>query len=105
MSLARWRRFELHASETAAFSPLRASYRELSKSYPMPQVPNLPLTRHSVFTQDWPYYWCLGWDLITQAEMPVPMAMVGMSRSAMASSLRAFLVSSNGLGAGNSFLE
>lgn len=97
--------FELHASETASFSPIQASYRDLSKSYPMPQTPSLPLTRHNVFTQDWPYYWCLGWDLITQSEMPVPMAMVGMSRSAMASSLRSFLVSSNGLGAGNSFLE
>jgi ribosomal protein S12 methylthiotransferase accessory factor len=97
--------FELHASEAAKFSPIRASYSALSKSYPMPEPPILPLTRHSVFTRDWPYYWCLGWDLIAQSEIPVPMAMVGMSRSAMASSLRAFQVSSNGLGAGNSFLE
>jgi ribosomal protein S12 methylthiotransferase accessory factor len=97
--------FELHASEIASFSPVRASYRDLAKSYAMPATPNLSLTRHSVFTPDWPYYWCLGWDLITQSELPVPMAMVGMSRRAMESSLRAFQVSSNGLGAGNSFLE
>jgi ribosomal protein S12 methylthiotransferase accessory factor len=97
--------FELHAAETAWLAPIRASYRALSSSYPMPAVANLPLTRHSLFTVDWPFYWCLGWDLISQSEVPVPMAMVGMSRRSMVGSLRAFLVSSNGLGAGNTFLE
>jgi ribosomal protein S12 methylthiotransferase accessory factor len=96
---------ELHAAETAALSPIRTSYRELSRSYAMPPVSNLWLTRHSLFTEDWPFYWCLGWDLISQTELPVPMAMVGMAKSSMIGSLRAFLASSNGLGAGNSFLE
>lgn len=96
---------ELHAAETANLSPIRASYREISSSYPMPEVAHLWLTRHSLFTVDWPFYWCHGWDLISQAEIPVPMAMVGMAKSAMVGSLRAFLASSNGLGAGNSFLE
>lgn len=96
---------ELYAAETARLSPIRASYRDLSRAYPMPPVANLWLTRHSLFTVDWPFYWCLGWDLISQSEVPVPMAMVGMARSSMIGSLRAFLASSNGLGAGNSFLE
>ena len=97
--------FELHASETTPLSPIRASYRDLSKSYPMPTVTNLSLAQYSLFTVDWPFYWCLGWDLISQSEIPVPMAMVGMSRASQVGSLRAFQVSSNGLGAGNSFLE
>ena len=97
--------FELHAAETATLPHIRASYRDLSNTYPMPPVANLWLTRHSLFSVEWPFYWCLGWDLITQAEVPVPMAMVGMARNSMVGSLRAFLASSNGLGAGNSFLE
>jgi len=97
--------FELHAAETVTLLPIRASYRDLSRSYPMPAATNLWLTRNSLFTVDWPFYWCLGWDLITQSEIPVPMAIVGMARSSMVGSLRAFLASSNGLGAGNSFLE
>jgi ribosomal protein S12 methylthiotransferase accessory factor len=97
--------FELHAAETVVLSPIRASYRELTKQYTMPAEDHLWLTRHSLFTVDWPFYWCLGWDLITQTEIPVPMAMVGMAKASMVGSLRAFLASSNGLGAGNSFLE
>jgi ribosomal protein S12 methylthiotransferase accessory factor len=97
--------FELHAAETATFSPIRASYRDVSSRFVTPSVANLSLTRHSLFTIDWPFYWSLGWDLILQSEVAIPTAMVGMSRSSMAGSLRAFLVSSNGLGAGNSFLE
>jgi ribosomal protein S12 methylthiotransferase accessory factor len=96
---------ELHAAETATFSPVRASYRDLARSYPMPRVDHLPLAQHSLFTVDWPFHWCLGWDLISQSEIPVPMALVGMSKRSQVGSLRAFLVSSNGLGAGNTFLE
>jgi ribosomal protein S12 methylthiotransferase accessory factor len=71
----------------------------------MPPVENLPLTKDSLFSVDWPFYWVVGWDLLSQAEVLVPMAMVGMARASMVGSLRSFQVSSNGLGAGNSFLE
>jgi len=98
--------FELHAAETAEVPWIRASYRELSAHYALPALPNLPLSRDSLFTPNWPFHWCLGWDLISQAEVPVPYATVGMSRSeAGVANLGAFEVSSNGLGAGNSFLE
>jgi ribosomal protein S12 methylthiotransferase accessory factor len=97
--------FELHAAETVALDSIYASYRDVSRSRPTPDVVSLPLTRNSLFNMDWAFHWCLGWDILTQLEVAVPMAMIGMSRSSMAGSLRAFLVSSNGLGAGNSFLE
>lgn len=98
--------FELHAAETTELPSIRATYRELSASHEAPALANLPLTRESLFTPDWPFNWCLGWDLISQAEVPVPYATVGMSRSqASVANLGAFQVSSNGLGAGNSFLE
>ena len=98
--------FELHAAETAELPSIRATYRELSTSYAAPALANLPLSRESLFTTDWPFHWCLGWDLISGAEVPVPYATVGMSRTqANIANLGAFQVSSNGLGAGNSLLE
>ncbi|MGD0736559.1 MAG: YcaO-like family protein [Terracidiphilus sp.] len=98
--------FELHAAETTYLPSIRATYRELAGSYAAPKLANLPLSRDSLFTPEWPYNWCLGWDLISQAEVPVPYATVGMSRSqANVANLGAFQVSSNGLGAGNSLLE
>jgi ribosomal protein S12 methylthiotransferase accessory factor len=98
--------FELHAAETVSLPSIRASYRELAHRYDLPTPTNLPLTRWSLFDEDWPFQWFLGWNLINQCEAPIPLAMVGMSRSsALMSSMGAFQVSSNGLGAGNSFLE
>lgn len=98
--------FELHAAETARLPSVRASYLELADIYPMPAIEALPLSRGSLFSPDWPLHWFVGWDLVTKSETPVPLATVGMSRSdALISSLGAFNVSSNGLGAGNSFLE
>jgi ribosomal protein S12 methylthiotransferase accessory factor len=98
--------FELHASETASLPSIRASYRELCDRYPMVPAADLPLSRDSLFTEEWPFHWFVGWDLITQSEVPVPLATVGMSRAnALVESMGAFRVTSNGLGAGNSFLE
>jgi len=96
---------ELYAAETANFSPIHCSYEELAGQYRMPPPEHLWLTNFSLFAESWPFYWCLGWDLVTQSELPVPMAMVGMAKKHMRGSMRSFLASSNGLGAGNSFLE
>jgi ribosomal protein S12 methylthiotransferase accessory factor len=98
--------FELHAAETADLPSLRGSYNELSNRYTMPDISDLALSRWSLFNPDWPFHWFLGWDLITQSEIPVPLAQVGMSRNqAIIGSVGSFHVTSNGLGAGNSFLE
>ncbi len=98
--------FELHAAETAVLPSIRMSYNDLSSRYQLTPIADLPLTRWGLFSPDWPFHWFLGWDLITQSEVPVPLAIVGMSRnSALMASVGAFHVTSNGLGAGNSFLE
>ena len=98
--------FELHAAETASLSSFYRSYEEIRESYPTPPPSDLPMTRWNLFQPDWPQHWHLGWDLIHQTEVAVPLALVGMSRSrALVSSLGSFQTSSNGLGAGNSFLE
>ena len=98
--------FELHAAETAPLTFIRASYRELSSRYALPAVDDLPLTRSNLFSLDWPFHWFLGWDLISQSEIPVPASVVGMSRDrTLITSIGSFHITSNGLGAGNSFLE
>jgi ribosomal protein S12 methylthiotransferase accessory factor len=97
---------ELHAAETADVISIRASYDELAGRYAMPAVENLPLRRWNLFSTRWALPWSLGWDLISQAEVPVPSALVGMSRrSALVTNVGAFHVTSNGLGAGNSTIE
>ncbi len=97
---------ELHAAETVHVPIMRASTREMSASHLIPDVDDFPRRRHGLFGLDWPFHWTLGWDLMTQFECGVPVATVEMSRSrALTASLGAFAVSSNGLGAGNSFLE
>lgn len=98
--------FELHAAETAVLPSIRASYNELSNRSAIPEIADLPLSRWTLFSPDWPFHWFLGWDLISQSEVPVPLALVGMSRDcALLNSAGSFHVSSNGLGAGNTFLE
>lgn len=98
--------FELFAAETAVLPSVRASHREISRMHACPDPSDLPLSRHSVFTPDWPLHWHLGWDLVTQAEVAVPLAAVGMQRNkTLINSAGAFHVTSNGLGAGNTFLE
>jgi ribosomal protein S12 methylthiotransferase accessory factor len=66
----------------------------------------LPLTRHSLFNVDWPYHWCLGWDLINQREVACPLFIVDMSRDERRlSEFGAFQISSNGLTSGNNSPE
>jgi ribosomal protein S12 methylthiotransferase accessory factor len=97
---------ELHAAETVRVPVVRGSWREMSASYSIPDFDDLPRRRGGLFGLEWPFHWTLGWDLMNQSECAVPVANVEMSRSrALAASLGAFAVSSNGLGAGNSFLE
>jgi ribosomal protein S12 methylthiotransferase accessory factor len=97
---------ELYAAETVRVPVVRASTREMCARYSVADVADLARRRHGLFGMDWPLHWTLGWDLLAQAECAVPVATVEMSRSrALMASLGAFAVSSNGLGAGNSFLE
>ena len=97
---------ELHAAETADLRSVRASYAELARDHTVPDARDLPLAQHSLFNPSWPFHWHQAWDLLHDAPVMVPLAVVGMSRSqALLSSLGAFQVSSNGLGGGNTFLE
>jgi ribosomal protein S12 methylthiotransferase accessory factor len=94
---------EIHAAETVVLPSVRATYAELASDGVVPGIDDLPLSRASVFHVDWPLDWHFGWDLMSGRELAVPLVMVRLARDR--SSLGAFVPSSNGLGAGNSFLE
>jgi hypothetical protein len=48
--------FELYAAETAVLPSIRASYNDLSTRYPLPAAVDLPLTRWSLFSPEWPFH-------------------------------------------------
>jgi ribosomal protein S12 methylthiotransferase accessory factor len=98
--------FELHAAETADVASFRASYKETSKLFEVPAVDSSPLTAWSLFNVSVPLYCHVAWDIVRQVEVAVPLSLVGMSRGrGYMQTSGWFNVSSNGLGAGNSFLE
>jgi ribosomal protein S12 methylthiotransferase accessory factor len=98
---------ELHAAETASPPSFGAAINELKKiGFRVPPIDELPLTRWSLFNADWPIHWHLSWDLVNQTDIAVPLAVIVMSRSrSLISTFGGFQAGSNGLGAGNSFLE
>lgn len=97
---------ELHAAETAGLRVIKRSYNELAAAYNVVPYDLLPRSKRSLLTQDWPFHWVLGWDIVNHCETAVPLACVEMSRSrAMLSDLGAFTMGSNGLASGNSMLE
>jgi YcaO-like protein with predicted kinase domain len=97
---------ELHAAENVALPSIRGSYNEIASQYLVPSVEDFPFSLNGIFSVDWPLDWYLGWDVLLQSEIALPLVMVGMGHTrSLISSLGAFVVSSNGLGAGNTFLE
>jgi ribosomal protein S12 methylthiotransferase accessory factor len=97
---------ELYAAETVKIPSVLASYEEMADRGPIIARNRLPLSRSSLFNVRWPFHWSYGWDLCAQTEVAVPLASLQMARTAhMARHMGAFQVSSNGLGAGNTFLE
>jgi ribosomal protein S12 methylthiotransferase accessory factor len=98
--------FELHSAETADLASFDASYDELATQYDLPEVTDLQLRRWNLFSTGWPVPWSLGWDMVNQRDAPVPTPLVGMFRgNRYVRSAGSFHVTSNGLGAGNTFLE
>ena len=97
---------ERHHAETVVPPELSLSYEELARAHRVVPLDQLPLTKHSLFSPRLPERWALGWDLIEQAEVAVPAAMVPMERFKYGrGDLVHFQTGSNGLASGNHFLE
>lgn len=104
-SLERW------YAVTAEIKSFRATWNELSKTYPMIPLKDLALTPHSLFHEDLEIAWTLSWDLVNQEEVPVPLELVRLSPGGSEAKLMdlseglLFQCSSNGLACGVHFLE
>lgn len=97
---------EINQAEYFILPGVRATWREMAERCAIIPADLLPLTRNSLFSRDWPYHWCQGWDIVAQREVATPRSIVNMNRvDRKVAELGAFQVNSNGLASGNDFLE
>ncbi|WP_169727886.1 YcaO-like family protein [Desulfovibrio inopinatus] len=91
---------ERAAAEVYDGPVLKASYRELCTSHPMIRQDQLLLTKQSFFHPHLELEWGLGWDIVNQEEVPVPLDMIIFGGYHRPSSLFTFESTTNGLAAG-----
>ena len=97
---------EMYHAENISLPHFRLPYDQLDGDYEVIPIEHLPLIKHSLFHVSWPYYWVLGWNLLNQREVAVPISVIDMVRNRKRSlDIPSFQVSSNGLASGNDFLE
>ncbi len=97
---------ELYYAETHHFKTFKATSEELGNN--AVDFHNLTLRKNAILPKNWPLKWCLGWDLISQSEIAVPLMAVTMNYQLGEKDtfdLDPFLISSNGLASGNHPLE
>jgi ribosomal protein S12 methylthiotransferase accessory factor len=99
--------FELHYAENIATPPdLYMSYRRMTEQHEIIALNQMPFGRSAVFSTEMPYHWILGWDILHDVEVAVPLAAVRMSRGGLAPhEAGVFHLTSNGLASGNGLLE
>jgi ribosomal protein S12 methylthiotransferase accessory factor len=108
MASAAMEAIEIYHAENASMPIFQLPYEKLGGSFQTIPIEDLPLSKHSMFHPSWPYHWVLGWDIINQNEVAVPLIISDLVFPAKTSriwNLSSFQVSSNGLASGNVFLE
>jgi ribosomal protein S12 methylthiotransferase accessory factor len=100
---------ELYCAETIDLPEINLSYAQLVGNYQVIPVENLPLRENSLFNVYRAEQWCLGWDIVNQNEVAVPVQVVSMNYHRFCykdfTNLGSFDMGSNGLASGNHFLE
>jgi ribosomal protein S12 methylthiotransferase accessory factor len=97
---------ERYHGEVVRMNEIRGSYNEIAANYQAIPLENISLVKNSLFHVDLPERWTLGWDIINQCEVAVPVTMVTMeSYKYSLTELVSFQIGSNGLASGNVFLE
>jgi YcaO-like protein with predicted kinase domain len=96
---------ERYYGSTKKYDFVTMSYNELSKRFPVIPYEKLPLTIHSIFTEDLPVRWTAGWDIVHQEEVMVPLEVALLMYKSPPERLLLFMISSNGLAAGTNFVE
>jgi ribosomal protein S12 methylthiotransferase accessory factor len=100
---------ELYCAETGDLPEINLPYAQVAENYQVIPLENLPLRENSLFNVNRPEQWCLGWDILNQNEVAVPVQIVSMNYHKFwykdFTSLGSFAMGSNGLASGNHFLE
>ena len=97
---------ELFHAEECILPSFRLPYKELGSEYGHMAIEDLQLIKHAPFSVEWPYLWSLGWDLVSQSDVAVPVSLINMGMGPQnIYELFSFQITSNGLASGNTFLE
>lgn len=100
---------ELYCAETINLPEINLSYTQIAENYQVIPLENLPLRENSLFNVNQPEQWCIGWDILNQNEVAVPVQSVSMNYNRFwekeVANLGSFEMGSNGLASGNHFLE
>lgn len=100
---------ELYCAENIDLPVLDLPYIQLAQKYQVIPLENLPLHEYSLFNVHRTEQWCLGWDIVNQNEVAVPVQTVSMNYQKFwykdFNSFGSFEMGSNGLASGNHFLE
>lgn len=100
---------ELYWAETIDLPEINIPYTQLAENYQVIPLEKLPLRENSLFKVNRAEQWCLGWDIVNQNEVAVPVQIVSMNYHRFwykdFTSLGSFDMGSNGLASGNHFLE
>jgi ribosomal protein S12 methylthiotransferase accessory factor len=100
---------ELYCAEAIELPEITHSYAQLAETHSVISLDYLHLRENSLFNVNRPEQWCLGWDILNQTEVAVPVQAVSMNYSRFwyqdIANLGSFEMGSNGLASGNHFLE
>lgn len=98
---------EIYHAETVCLPIVTLPYEQLANHCPVIPLEQLPLTRYALFHPSQVEQWIMGWDLVSQQEVAVPLLLVTLhlSPSTLSGALMSFQMGSNGLASGNHLLE
>ncbi len=109
MASAAMESLELYCAEAIELPEITLSYAQLAETHSVISLDYLHLRENSLFNVNRPEQWCLGWDILNQNEVAVPVQAVSMNYSRFwyqdIANLGSFEMGSNGLASGNHFLE
>ena len=97
---------EIYHAEVFDGDVVHETYETLDRAGLAPPLDLLCFARHNIFRADKAERWVLGWDLVEQREIFVPLEQISMNVAHLGAQTRlSFQAGSNGLAGGNTFLE
>ncbi|MCC7054319.1 MAG: YcaO-like family protein [Gemmatimonadaceae bacterium] len=97
---------ERYGVEAPSFPEFTGSWEEVSAEQVTIPFSALPLSKRAILRPTWPLRWTHAWDVAAQRDVAVPSLLVTMDSEATSKGHdNPFKTGSNGLSAGNNFLE